>query len=312
LLVQESELASTLRVLSREGNTLSALLRQAWDGQDLRVLTKNTPAKSTAPHISLIANITVEEARRYLDVTEQANGLGNRFLWVCAKRSKYLPDGGGTPDLTLLVERVKHAVGMARNTGVMQRDGEASALWREVYPSLSDGRPGMLGAMTGRAEAHVMRLSCLYALTDGSSLVRRVHLEAALAVWKYAFASARYIFGQSLGNPLADAVWRFGRANPDGLTRSEIWKLIGRHGNQMELDRALTLLEANHMARRQLEETGGRAAERWTFMDGAYQNCERSEKSERRVEREEASFASFASFAISQPSEGGSGVRERF
>ena len=43
LLVIESELASTLQVLGREGNTLSAILRQAWDGGDLRVMTKNSP-----------------------------------------------------------------------------------------------------------------------------------------------------------------------------------------------------------------------------------------------------------------------------
>jgi hypothetical protein len=34
LLVRESEIASVLKMFQREGNTLSAVLRQAWDGRD--------------------------------------------------------------------------------------------------------------------------------------------------------------------------------------------------------------------------------------------------------------------------------------
>jgi hypothetical protein len=281
LMVIESELASTLARMGREGNTLSALLRQAWDGHTLQVLTKSSPAKCTGPHISIIANITSEEVRRTLTATETANGFANRILWFCVRRSQYLPDGGGTPDLGLLSSRVREAIARARQTTLMCRDRDASARWHQVYPSLSDGRPGMLGAITARAEAHVMRLACLYALGDCSPIVRLVHLEAALALWKFSFASARFIFGRSLGNPMADAIWQAGRASATGLTRSDIWALIGRHGPQRDLDVALGALEANHLARRELVNTGGRAAERWQFLDGAFQNCEISEKSEK-------------------------------
>src|SRR5262249_14137761 len=43
LLVVEPELASTLRIIGREGNKLSATIRQAWDTGDLAILNKNTP-----------------------------------------------------------------------------------------------------------------------------------------------------------------------------------------------------------------------------------------------------------------------------
>ena len=183
LLVFEGELARALRVLAREGNTLSALMRQAWDGHDLRVLTKNSPAKATGAHISVIGHITADELRRYLDATEAANGFGNRFLWVCVKRSKLLPDGGGVPHLEPLKDRLRAAVEHAKTVGEMRRDTEARKLWHAVYEQLSTGLPGMLGAMTGRAEAQVMRLACLYALGELSSEVRRHHLEAALELW---------------------------------------------------------------------------------------------------------------------------------
>jgi hypothetical protein len=47
LLCYEPEFAGVLRVISRETNTLSALIRQAWDRGNLRTLTKNTPAVAT-------------------------------------------------------------------------------------------------------------------------------------------------------------------------------------------------------------------------------------------------------------------------
>ena len=53
LMVVEGELALVLRVLAREGNTLSAIIRNAWDSGNLRSLTKNSPAKATGAHISI-------------------------------------------------------------------------------------------------------------------------------------------------------------------------------------------------------------------------------------------------------------------
>jgi hypothetical protein len=43
LLVVEPEFASTLRVLARDGNTLSAIIRTAWDIGDLSTMTKQSP-----------------------------------------------------------------------------------------------------------------------------------------------------------------------------------------------------------------------------------------------------------------------------
>ena len=49
LWVVESEFATTLRVMQRDGNTLTAIVRRAWDRDDLRSLTKNSPARRRAP-----------------------------------------------------------------------------------------------------------------------------------------------------------------------------------------------------------------------------------------------------------------------
>ncbi len=62
----------------------------------------------------------------------------------------------------------------------------------------------MLGAVTARAEAIVMRLAVVYAVLDGRTHIGVEHLRAALAVWQYCEDSARYVFGDALGDPVAD------------------------------------------------------------------------------------------------------------
>ena len=69
--------------MERQGNTLSAVLRDAWDHGNLRTLIKNNPNRATGAHISLIGHVTDDELRRYLDRTEMANGLANRLIFVC-------------------------------------------------------------------------------------------------------------------------------------------------------------------------------------------------------------------------------------
>jgi hypothetical protein len=60
LLDLETEFASVLRIIGREVSTLSATIRQAWDSGELRILTKNSPAKATGAHISIVGHITRE------------------------------------------------------------------------------------------------------------------------------------------------------------------------------------------------------------------------------------------------------------
>src|SRR4029077_13957136 len=128
------------------------------------------------------------------------NGLANRFIFCCARRSKKLPDGGALDDSQIvpLSEKLRLAIAFARESGGMKRDESAAALWREIYGDLSEGRHGLLGAIISRAEAQVLRLSMIFAILDLSATIRREHLIAALAIWQYAEASATYVFGDSL------------------------------------------------------------------------------------------------------------------
>src|SRR5262249_39762309 len=126
-----------------------------------------------------------------------------------------------------------------------------------------EGKPGLLGAVIARAEAQVMRLACLNALLDCSPIIRKEHLLAAIALWDYCEASARHVFGESLGDPVADELLRVLRASPAGLDRTEIRDLFARNRSAQQIGHALALLLEHGPARCESRATGGRPAERW-------------------------------------------------
>lgn len=266
LMLVEEEFAKVLKQTERQGNTLSPTLRQAWDGKSLQTLTKNSPAKATGAHVSLIGHITADELRRYLSATETANGFGNRFLWLCVKRSKCLPEGGAVDEgtMTWIGGQLRKALEFGKGAGEMRRDEEAKVLWAEVYEELSEGKPGLAWSLLARGEPHVMRLACLYAILDGVDKVMAHHLKAALAIWRYVEQSVLYVFGDSLGDPLADEILQLLRAAAgQGLSRTEISDAFGRNRSGDRIGRALGLLLEHKRARFERVDTAGRPGERW-------------------------------------------------
>lgn len=265
LFVIEEEFASILRLIGRDGNILSPIIRRAWDDGNLESLAKNSPAKATGAHISILGHITRDELRRYLDRTETGNGFANRFIWLCSERSKTLPDGGRFYDLNLepILRKLREAIDFGKTVGELERDSEAKRIWKQVYRNLSEGKPGLLGAVTSRAEAQVMRIACIYAILDKSKTIREEHLLAALALWDYSEESARYIFGDATGDLVADRILPAMKASTTGLTRTEISNLFFRHKDREKIDLALSILESHGLIRMVKEDTKGRPLERW-------------------------------------------------
>jgi hypothetical protein len=263
LMLIEEELSQALKVMAREGNILSAVIRQAWDGGNLNPLTKNNPIKATGAHISVIGHITRDELLRYLNATEQANGFANRFIWLTVYRSKCIPNPVGIPEETLfpLIERLRDRVEQARHVGEIRRDETAEQVWASVYPTLSEGQPGLIGAVLGRAEAQVMRVACLNALADGSSAVKVAHLSAALALWDYSVQSTTAIFGEMTGDTTADRIFAT-LTEAREMTETEIRDLFGRH-KSAEIDLALSALMRSGKATAETVTTGGRPKTIW-------------------------------------------------
>lgn len=266
LLVIEGELGRPLAAMRREGNTLSAVLRCAWDGGQLRVMTRANPIRSTGAHVSIVGHVTKLELLKLLSDSDTGNGFANRFLWVCSRRSKCLPDGGQieTVDFRPMLEKMGAAVDLSHTGIALTRDEEAGRLWHAVYPQLSEGLHGLLGMVTSRAEAHAMRLASMFAVLDLDNRIREQHLKAALAVWAYCMDSAAHIFGARLGDRVADDILdALKDAGEGGMTQSELRGLFSGHKSSNRMMTALGMLASSGLVVAEPIETAGRPATRW-------------------------------------------------
>jgi hypothetical protein len=264
LLILESEFGRTLRVQGREGNTLSALIRLAWDGKSLSTLTKSSQ-HATNPHISIIGHITGAELESLLSRTDELNGYANRFLWFAVRRSKNLPRGGRRVDLSALSKDLAETVAFARGVGELHMSPDAWELWESQYARLNTPPPGPLGSILSRAAPHTLRLAAIYALLDRIDFIMSEHLRAALALWDASAGCAAYIFGQSLGNPDAEKILAALRARPAGMTRSEIRSdVFNRNRPAAKIKTALALLMTSQHVREERDtSTGGAPALRY-------------------------------------------------
>ena len=270
LLVYEGEFASVLQMLRRDGNSLSAVLRNLWDSGNANIMTRSDPLQVSGAHVSIVGHITQDELIRLLSSNEAANGFANRFLWVCVRRSKRLPEGGNINDVNFyhIDQRLRDAVELGRHADRIVRDDKARKLWIDTYDELSAEHRGMLGNVTARAEAQTMRLACLYALLDNSLVVKKVHLEAALALWRYCFDSARFIFGNSPSDANANRIISaLEDAGDEGLTGTQISNLFGRNLSAEQLRNTLdSLANANQIHREKKPSIHGRPREIWRIV----------------------------------------------
>lgn len=278
LFIIESEFASALRAMEREGNTLSPKLRDAWDSGTLTPLTKRDRLTATGAHISVVEHISQDELLRSLVTTERVNGFSNRFLFALVRRSKLLPDGKGAPQSVLEDAFLPFSsiFAVCVNRGQLARDHDCESLWGKVYPSIEEEIPGVAGAILARGAAQVLRLSLIYSLFDQieaarpDPAIRVPHLLAALAVWDFCKASVFHIFGDAVGDPVADRFLRALKVGPQ--TDSELYDMIGRHrGDSSRKERALELLVRLRRIHSRKTPTSGRPVLEWHY--GTWDNC---------------------------------------
>jgi len=267
LVAFEAEFASALKAATRDNSTLSATLRSAWDGRPLQLLTRTAPARSTDAHIAVVGHITAAELRHQLTALELANGLANRFLLICCRRTRLLPEGGASDPLagTGLERVLAGAIAHARTAGRLTFEAPARELWHHAYIQLAHARQsGIAGAICARAEAHTIRLALIYALSDGERTINIEHLQAALALWDYAARSASWALQGATGDPLAEHIHAALKNHPGGLTRSQISDTLQHNQPATAIQRALdALLVAGRASSTQIP-TAGRPAELWS------------------------------------------------
>lgn len=262
LMVVEAEFSAPLRVMAREGSTLSATLRAGWDDGRLGVLTRNQPLRAHGAHVTVIGHAVQEEVVKYLRSSELAGGLANRFLWLAVRRSKCLPRSPGVPqhEMDALAERLRAVLDFASDCGEITWSDAAGALWDAEYEALSEGEGGLVGQVLARSEAQVLRLSAAYAVMDRCRTIEPAHLKAALAVWRYAEASARLIFGGAAPDPDADTIMAALRERGE-LTKTEISALFNNRAAPGRIAACLDRLMREGKIVVEKRSTGGRPTE---------------------------------------------------
>lgn len=267
----EEEFASPLKIMAREGNTLSTAIRCAWDHKNLQIMTRNSPYKASTPHISILGHITREELTKYLSQTDALNGFANRFLWVCVRRSKILPLASDKPELNSLISELQSVLSYVETVQYpeMQLSPESSEEWSRVdrenpglYQRLTEDGEGLTGAILARAEAQVLRLSAFYAIMDKSLTIELEHLLAALAIWTYCIESTQFIFGSLDSNPIVTKIME--ALKKSSLTQTEIYRdVFQNHKTSREIKEALQGLSAKGRIEKVEKITSGKPAIVW-------------------------------------------------
>ncbi len=205
LWVVESEFANVLHQGRRDGNTLSAALRDCWDGIDLKPATKSNRVYASDPHVCLSGAISPSELRGLMSAREMSNGFANRFLMIWAERSRMLPFPKETPQAVVehLARRTLEVLAFVRADRHDEREHlkmelSPQAQWRyaQLYRGeLHDGvDDGAIGALLERSAPMLLRLAMLMALTDLQTRIDAQHIDAAMAWIRHATASVRFVF----------------------------------------------------------------------------------------------------------------------
>lgn len=272
LLVKETEYRSVLSRCRREGNTLSAVLRQTWDCGTLRTLTrKHNKLTATDPHIVVVGHITPRELRSTLDDADLSGGTVNRMLICLSRRSRLHARLGNIPKdvLTEAGALFSTAQKRAQHRGRVDFTDAFWSRWDTAYRELNRDRPDSWATdATARAVTQVLRLALLYALFDGDDEIGVSHLDAALALWAYAEHSARWVFStheQETHRQEAGELAAFIRdGGPEGRTRTDISRdFFHRNAKASEITAQLTPLVHDGVVIEVFNETGGRPTTRY-------------------------------------------------
>jgi hypothetical protein len=262
LLLTEPEFTKVLKVASREGSTLSGVIREAWDGGKLQARSRQRTTVATDHHVCVVGHVVADELRRNLTATDVAGGFANRFLYVCARRTKLLPHGGVHllgDTLEPIAATIRDRIAETRAVSTVEFTPTGGDRYDELYRAIEGDDPGgLLGSIITRGSPYTLRLALLYALLDGSRQIDLDHLEAGYALWRYARASAEYVFGDAIGDEIAARMLHALSRAPEGLTLTDLDRTLGKHVDAARRNVAVEALERRGLVQIERVQTPGR------------------------------------------------------
>lgn len=263
LLVVESEWEAVLARIRREGNTLSATLRDAWDGQPLSTMNAAGASRQVDHHsLAVVGHITPQALRSGMTGEDLTNGFLNRFLILSVHRPHLVPwpeDTGqaARAHLNTVVSRASATI-----TGAFTLTPDAKRTYVSWYTRHShdvERLPERVAMAVARSSANLLRTALIYAILDGTD--RRVevdHITAAIALIGNVAASASHLL--DVGKAGIDGRILAALRERGTLTRNQIRDLFHQHIEAHVMAEALDALVASGEVERRRTDTGGRPA----------------------------------------------------
>ncbi|GAA3621048.1 uncharacterized protein DUF3987 [Lentzea atacamensis] len=226
LLAEEPEWATVMARMKREGNTLSATLRAAWEGGNLSTL--NVDARmARQSHLGIVAHITPGEFTAKVSASDLAGGTYNRFLPVAVAASKFFPAAPDAQLMTELAASLAERLRRASQLGALGCTEAAELEWKrlqlEFTGHLGRDRP-QVDEFISRAGVTCLRIAAIYAALDRTDRITPAHMAAAAALVRYSIASARSVLAPN--DAAAKVLAYVTAAGPDGCTATEITKEV--------------------------------------------------------------------------------------
>lgn len=250
LFLAVSEFAGPLAQFKREGSTLSAVLRDAFDGKVLTIPTKTSFNRATGAHIVCVGSVPETEIAKELRDEDKTNGVANRFLMAWSARSKLVPLPPPTdPQMVAhFAERIAGALRLAWARAPLCFDLTDPALrdiWAQWYHGRATrGMPDSVAKLTARAELFARIFAALIALINGRVSVTLPDLQAAFAWVDYWEQTLLFVFSNGeeaeeaetsriIGNHIATLI---DAAGATGLSHSQLMNAVTGKGKRMKGD----------------------------------------------------------------------------
>lgn len=256
-LLFEEEYATLLAARGRDGSTLDPKMRQAFDGGPLSN-RRSSETKTVLPPYWLPAliGITPAELRERLEPAALQSGSANRWIYLPVVRREIVAlntaPAFADEHRAAIVEAHRATL---KRTPILDVDPGVTRLLAEYADFLPRHSVGVARDLTRRLQIIAFRIALVHALVERSSTVTVGYVHRALALTEYARRGIGWIFGDTIGNPDADLLFRHlvavGRLTKSAITREIIRDPIRR---QKAIDELLRLGRAEVVT----IQTGGR------------------------------------------------------
>ncbi len=290
LYLSVSEFAGVLAQFKREGSTLSAVLRDAYDGKVLTIPTKTSFNRATNAHIVCVGSVPETEIKSELSDQDKSNGLANRFPMFFATRSKLVPIPPQTDPQLIewFANRIGQAVTQAWarfGVGAVPFGEGADELWREFYIGRAKrSLPAVVQKLMARAEVTTWVFAALISLINGGDRITVEDLRAAMAWTNYWERTLMFVFADGEEATKADELRVLADSfvmtvrihGGKAVSHSTVMDTLSNHGKRKEMSSkvfapVVELLLRESPPRLTLEKltTGGRPAILYTLTDHA-------------------------------------------